>query len=705
MSFWSWLDHKIKADAGTASAGTSMFFPTLTSSQAPPANYENIAKTAYQGNVVVNACIDILTINFVEGKLKVYAKKDDRYLPDHRLQILFNHPNKYTTRFEFWRDFLGYRYIGGNAYIEKIRSGARRTVELWNLRPDRIEIKPSPTDYIESYILKLSGKDRKIPFNDIIHSKTFNPINDFYGQPPLLAAFNDIDADNIATEFIRTVLENKGVAPGILIETPGKLTEELRTRLLAMWNNRNSGGNRGKPGFVSTGTKVHSFGYNMNELAIPDLRNNFESRLCMALHVPPGTIYAMVGLKFSTYSNAAEARKALYEDCIEPLYHEIEALLDQYLVPEFGSDIYVKFDTSGITALADQRKAAREEVRENFKSGLLTRNQALIKMGEDPVGGGDIFLQPMNLVSVDATVKTSRKSICGCNTEHKATSGVANLAVLTGRVNAAKAWNNTIRDAVITEFEAEKRDVDALAKKIGKLRKKADGDDIDKALISELSETLPNEYAGWIKRIQENLNPVLSGVLGTATSMVATELGIDFDISSATQQKFVQEYGFKFAKKINDTFAKEIQAQILLGQQGNLTYHELVNNIDDILDKWAGKGVPKGFSFRADMIARTETARATNQGALQVYMAEGIKQVEWKSVGDSCAYCASLDGTIVQTGNNFIDHNADYIPDPQEKVVDGVVVTTQAPPMKATYEAINAPPAHPDCDCVLVEVI
>ena len=70
---------------------------------------------------------------------------------------------------------------------------------------------------------------------------------------------------------------------------------------------------------------------------------------------------------------------------------------------------------------------------------------------------------------------------------------------------------------------------------------------------------------------------------------------------------------------------------------------------------------------RAEMIARTEQARAQNTGTLQAYVDYGVTQVEIITAGDSvvCDYCVELE-----------DNNPYSI-----------------------YDAMNFLPAHPNCRC------
>lgn len=62
------------------------------------------------------------------------------------------------------------------------------------------------------------------------------------------------------------------------------------------------------------------------------------------------------------------------------------------------------------------------------------------------------------------------------------------------------------------------------------------------------------------------------------------------------------------------------------------------------LDKMAKKYSDKLHRYRAEMIARTETARAQSEGTLQGYKQLGYKKVEWSANADACSRCMALAG-------------------------------------------------------------
>jgi len=85
------------------------------------------------------------------------------------------------------------------------------------------------------------------------------------------------------------------------------------------------------------------------------------------------------------------------------------------------------------------------------------------------------------------------------------------------------------------------------------------------------------------------------------------------------------------------------------------------------IDRRVAKEAGRKTRYRAEMIARTETARAVSEGTLEGYAEARVERVRWEAAGDSCDLCAGYDGTAYNRG-----------------------------------EASGMIPAHPNCRCTWV---
>jgi len=642
-------------------------------------NFEDFAKGAYCKNELVYAGIQYIATSFAEAPLRMYNRKDDSLIPDHPLTQLFNNPNPFTSDYRFNELLIIHLYLAGTAFLEKVRarSGSGKIVEIGLLRPDRVRIVPGKEELIESYIYELAGQRHPLLREDVIRISFSNPLDDYYGQSPLIAALRRIATDNEATDFTKAILENRAV-PGVVIHTGDKsLTTDPVKNTIAKkaFKQAFSGDKRGNVMFMYDGDKIETISMNMNELAFPELTMNNEARILATLGVPPIIIGVLAGLEHSTYSNFALANQIFHENTIAPLHRRIAADINLQLVPDFDKSgrVYAEFDTSKVSAFKDIRKQAREESRVAFTTGVITRNEARTISGQDKVANGDIFLQPINLIEVPVNAKAIKPAKLVKQFKSDRT---ALLQGALGRRNDAELWLKKLQEWAEKEYTIRSKEVSAAIKTSVKMS----NDEYFK-LLDEVELLLPK----WVDRSYKGVNPILLEIITKAMQGAADDIGIDFVIDSTFQQKFVQDYSFKFAQGMSNTSVNDVRSVIRQSQAGNLSYDEMIVAFQSKFNTWT--------SSRAFMVARTETIRASNHGAEEAWRQMGIEQKEWIIAGDACPYCTEMDGKITSIGSNFIEQDEELFVDGTDK------------PLSTSYEAIQTPPLHPNCRCALVPVI
>jgi HK97 family phage portal protein len=105
--------------------------------------------------------------------------------------------------------------------------------------------------------------------------------------------------------------------------------------------------------------------------------------IALALGVPP----QMLGIPGdNTYSNMAEARLALWEQTILPLLENICNSFNNWLLPRFGSEFVLDYDTDEISALNPRREIVWSRLE---KTNFMTINEKRRAVGLSPIAGGD----------------------------------------------------------------------------------------------------------------------------------------------------------------------------------------------------------------------------------------------------------------------------------------------------------------------------
>lgn len=388
--------------------------------QSMEANFGAYAREGYAGNELVFICIEERAKTAVEPR--ILAKVRGEWVSDHPILTLLRNPNPWMDQTEFLKNVIRHRDLAGNTYALKVRSRAQRVVELWLLRPDQIKVVPHRDSYISHYELDLGGGEvAKIAVTDVVHWKTGNPTNQFYGQPPLMAASGRVDVDNYMRAFVKAYFENAGV-PGGVLGVDGALSDEARKEIRARANDQTSGPSgwhrwlvidKAKVSFTPVTSTLGSSG-----LVVPDLEKITTRRICAVFGVPP----ALVGVDDANTSYASmdvverhfwrTTVKGMYDDLQGPLNAGPKRYANQVqigLTPDFPDVEELKFDLSSVLALQeDVDKVAARERADLMASGL-TIEEFRVRRGYGEIPDSGTFLVPSNFVPVAAgEVKAGR---------------------------------------------------------------------------------------------------------------------------------------------------------------------------------------------------------------------------------------------------------------------------------------------------------
>lgn len=606
---------------------------------------------------------------FASAPLKVYASKDDSEQPNHALQQLLNRPNTWQSGYEFREAGCLSLDLTGNFFVYKWRDNGRAVRQLVPLRSDRVSLLVSAKIGLMGYKYAIGGSEQVIPREDIIHIKLGNPEELWFGFPPIQAALTKIASDNEATDFQKAILQNRAV-PGVAVTTKSDITAEQLARLKATWKQGFGGGNRGATAFLSEGMDVKVISLNMQELDFSTVNDAGAKRILMAFGVPQ----EMVGLSSETYANAAQGRLSFYQDTIEPLWNRVDDWIDVGLIPEFGTGLYSKFDTSEVAAFELLRIAKLDSTYKGVTAGTVTVNEARASAGYPPVDGGDVFLRSMIQIETPATitVQSTRKAH-----GHEAKSSKADRVTALRR--AAVIRRDTIeklqpkfRAIAVKEFKSQADDVLAKVKSLYGSEQKFALDALD-ALEKK-----------WTTGVQLAFQPILTESWKQAAEMGIAEIGgVDFTLANDDVIKAVNDFTFKFAQQISATSVEDVREIIVRGQAESLGYEEIISALKTKFSEWG--------TYRAQMVAVAETVRAASKGSAIGWHKSGVIHKEWMTTEDDlvCEECASMDGKVVEVLGAFLSEG-------EEVEGSGRVVT---------YGDVEGGDLHPFDRCTIIPVL
>jgi HK97 family phage portal protein len=168
---------------------------------------------------------------------------ENKAAPVHRL---FRTPNPEQTWPEFVELLTWYLLPLGNAFIwlRPSQGANAEPMEMYLLRPDKMEIVPDPVTRVKEYILHGDGGAKAVyPRDQILQIRLPNPLDSLWGLGKMEVAERVYRTDIAAAEYAWKYFEN-GADPGSVLSTEQKLKPEVREFLQEQWDERHRGFNR-----------------------------------------------------------------------------------------------------------------------------------------------------------------------------------------------------------------------------------------------------------------------------------------------------------------------------------------------------------------------------------------------------------------------------------------------------------------------------
>ena len=326
------------------------------------------ADEGYRRNVIAHRAIAMIATAAasVPWKLTEKGARTSRVLDSHPLLALLNTPNPLQGGTELCEALYSHRLIAGNAYLQAVGPKEGTPLELYVLRPDRVEIVAGASGVPKAYRYSVDSRTLTIPVDGItgqsrlLHLKAFHPLDDWYGLSPMEAAAYSIDQHNQCGAWNQALLQNGARPSGALMVKAGDghtgtLSEAQYQRLRAQLDDQFSGaGNAGRPLLLEGGLEWKEMSLSPRDMDFLNIKNASARDIALAFGVPP----QLLGIPGdNTYANLKEARLALWEQTILPLLSNVTDALNNWLAPMFDTSLTLSLDQDAIPILAEKRDA------------------------------------------------------------------------------------------------------------------------------------------------------------------------------------------------------------------------------------------------------------------------------------------------------------------------------------------------------------
>lgn len=249
-----------------------------------------------------------------------------------------------------------------------------------------------------------NGKKDNKPFllkpDEVLHFPGYHP-----SRPgkcsPVVESLKQILTETMSSLRYRNQVWARGGRVSSVISRPKdarRWSDEARQQFREDWKSKftGEGPESGGTPILEDGMTIQNIDFNAREQEFSQGMKLSKAQVASSFHVNP----TMVGLlENASYSNVKEFRRMLYGDTLGPLIAQIEARINQFLLPMLGMDntkFYCEFNIN------EKMQGSFEEQTQAIQAATgvawMTRNEARSLQNLPALEGGDELITPLNVL-------------------------------------------------------------------------------------------------------------------------------------------------------------------------------------------------------------------------------------------------------------------------------------------------------------------
>jgi HK97 family phage portal protein len=544
----------------------------------------------YTDSIYVYACVRKRAEKVGQIEFRLH-RGDKEIFKDPILDLLYK-PNAFQSKNEFFELYQIYKDLAGSTYIYVEREG-KKIVGLHNMRPDYVtELRSKQDGSIVGYEYRVNGQPIKFKPEEVIASHYPSPMSMVAGHSPVQTARGVIDTQIQLETYQANVMRNGGKVEGLINVKADHLSEDQLKELKLQFTQQYAGAKKSGVPFFSYGDMTYSnLGLSPSELSYIESKKFTRADILAIYGVPlPIIDTSDVGALGSNGYDAA--LKIFLSETIKPLMANLVVKLNEFLVAD-------EFELSFIDPSPEDTDRKLKVIDSGVKNYYMTTNEARSIMGLTPLTDGDTILLPFNLMPQTVTEKAVKKKMIDHPLKSK---------------EFRDQYFKGYKQGLTKEIELFRK---VLKKYLKDQQERVLGPDT-KAFVSDRFNMAEEDRIGVsvfypvLERLFKESGQNLFDIYGDAGNFV---LKPKFRESLEARAQF-------FVHEINNTTFQEMQNVFENSVEENLTRAQLVDAMNELYDG-------RIEDTRAQMIVRTETHHAIEEGKLDGYGQMGFTIKIW----------------------------------------------------------------------------
>ena len=584
----------------------------------------------------VYACVSTISQDVRSSYWNVYRKQgvnreDWVAIEDSQLPPVLTRPTASTT----WGDLIELTQVhldlAGRAFWHLITDGAPggRVVGIQNLNPDWIHkaVYNEARTQVVGWELATSGATRQVlPAEDVVMFRYPDPINPTGGISPIRAVAMSADMDTYARAYAASHLRNHAQPTGILT-TENELTREQASLLADSWQESHAGKNRIQ--VLGKGAQYQTISAHLKDLEFLNLARVSRDQILAAYHMPASKLGLV---EDASRANGEEADRVYSALCLGPRLRRYQEPITMQVLPRLGLDASRYCFEFESVEVAD-KTFERDSAQAAFQAGAITLDEYRERIGfaPEPNGNGGVYFVPAGSTVVESP--DDAPSAFGIVVEEDR--GLDVPVEVRTLEPVAELDVDEVEDRELTDPSDERIQIAALRflNRQGEAERRLQGrlraifSRMQKAAIQAVREgkrSIPQHRAALqdLAVILDGFNDEMAEVLaeeatrsfgdgfddfnGDVSSVVSPELMIDFALISEEVNVWAANEAKMKITTIRKTLHSEVSDVIQASLEEGDSIDGLANRLGEYFDDNKG--------FKAETIARTETANAYNHG-------------------------------------------------------------------------------------------
>lgn len=314
-------------------------------------------------------------------------------VPDHPYAQLWDYINPFYTRHELIVATEQHFQLVGEAFWVLLTDEKTGLVkEIWPIRPDKIVIQKSPTEYISGYWYINGNEKVPLSVDDVVHFRNPDPMDDYRGRGVVQAILADVEGEQYASLWNRQFFLNSA-QPGGVIEYEEMLSREEFEEITRRWKEQHQGTRNAHKVAVIEGGKWKDVRYTQRDMQFGDLRRINRDAILGAFGVP----MPVLGITEAVNRANAESGEYLFAKwTVKPALQRYKDKVNDKIGRRYADNVYLDYKDP----VPPDPTVNLNTAVQGYAGYLLTLNEGRKRLGENPVEGGNTLFEGTGEVTI-----------------------------------------------------------------------------------------------------------------------------------------------------------------------------------------------------------------------------------------------------------------------------------------------------------------